>query len=525
MARRRNTETPPVQRTRCAIYTRKSTEEGLDQDFNSLDAQREAAEAYVASQKHEGWVALPDRYDDGGFSGGTMDRPAIQRLLADVERGRIDCIVVYKVDRLSRSLLDFAKIVEIFERHGVSFVSVTQQFNTTTSMGRLTLNILLSFAQFEREIIGERIRDKVAAAKRKGKHTGGMPILGYDTDRPNRRLLVNEEEAKLVREIFKRFCQMGSATELAAELNQQGHRTKAWTTAKGTTQGGRPWNKAHLYRLLNNRKYIGEVEHKGTFYPGEHEAIVPRALWDDAHKILAENYAVRSNRTRAKTPALLKGIIRCGHCGGAMGPTFTKKKGRTYRYYLCVHASKNGYQSCPVRTVAAGTIETAVVEQLRAVFRSPELIAQTFHGARSRETEERERLRHEETELRDRLRALKEVAARLIDANGGGGAIGDELHQAGAEIDDVKRRLEVVTAELRGLEANEITERDVIEAMEKLDPVWDELFPAEQTRIVQLLVERVEVRQEGLAVELRSDGLRSLVAEIGAGRKSEGVPA
>jgi site-specific DNA recombinase len=404
----------------------------------------------------------------------------------------------------------------------ISFVSVTQQFNTTTSMGRLTLNILLSFAQFEREIIGERIRDKVAAAKRKGKYTGGMPILGYDVDRPSKRLLVNDDEAKLVRHIFKRFIQLGSSTELAGELNAQGHRTKAWTTAKGTVQGGRPWNKAHLYRLLNNRKYVGEIEHKGTFYPGEHEAIVPRELWADAHKILAENYAVRSNRTRAKTPALLKGIVRCGHCGGAMGPTFTRKKGKTYRYYLCVHASKNGYSKCPVGTVAAGEIEEAVVGQLRAVFRSPELIAQTFRGAKSRESEELERLRREKTELEDRLRVLKELAARLLQADGnGGGAIAEDLRRSGDEIDDVKRRIEVVAAEVRGLEAHVLTEREVIEALERLDPVWEELFPGEQTRIVHLLVERVEVGPEGLAVRLRSDGIRSLVAEIGAGRERE----
>ncbi len=252
------------------------------------------------------------------------------------------------------------------------------------------MNILMSFAEFEREVTAERIRDKVAAAKRRGKHTGGMPILGYDVDRT--RLVVNEEEARLVLHIFKRFCQLGSVTELAGELNRQGHRTKAWTTKKGTVHGGRPWNKPHLYRLLGNRKYIGEIEHRGAFYPGEHEAIVPKALWDDVHKILAENSKVRANRTRAKTPALLKGIIRCGNCGGAMTPTFNRKRGKTYRYYLCVHAAKNGHAQCPVRTVAAGEIEEAVVGQLRAVFRTPELVAHTFREAKTRQSEELERL-------------------------------------------------------------------------------------------------------------------------------------
>ena len=242
---------------------------------------------------------------------------------------------------------------------------------------------------------------------------------------------------------------------------------------------------------------------------------MPRALWDDAHKILAKNYAVRSNRTRAKTPALLKGIIRCGHCGGAMGPTFSRKNGKTYRYYLCVHASKNGYTTCPVRTVAAGEIEAAVVGQLRAVFRSPEVIARTFREAKSRESEELDRLRREKTELEDRLRGLKETMARLIQADGnGGGTIAEELRRTGDETDDVKHRLEVVAADLHDLEAHAVTERDVIDALERLDPMWAELFPGEQARIVQLLVERVEVHPDGLEVRLRGDGLHSLVTEI-----------
>ncbi len=262
MRRPRDPEGAPVPRVRCAIYTRKSTDEGLDSDFNSLDAQREAAEAYILSQRQEGWEALPDRYDDGGFSGGNLERPGLLRLLDGIEAGRIDCVVVYKVDRLSRSLLDFARLIEIFDRRTVSFVSITQRFNTTTSMGRLVLNILLSFAQFEREIIGERIRDKVAATKRKGMYTGGPPVLGYDVDRERKRLVVNPEAAELVRHIFSEFAQSGSTTKLAQELNAEGHTTKSWTTKKGVTRAGKPWNKGYLYRLLNNPLYLGEVSHK-----------------------------------------------------------------------------------------------------------------------------------------------------------------------------------------------------------------------------------------------------------------------
>jgi site-specific DNA recombinase len=297
----------PVRKIRCAVYTRVSTDERLDMEFNSLDAQREAALAYIASQKHEGWILVGDRYDDGGFSGGTMERPALRRLLRDVHSGVFDVIVVYKVDRLSRSLTDFARIVEVFEKNKASFVSITQQFNTTTSMGRLTLNILLSFAQFEREVIGERIRDKFAASRRKGMWMGGVPPLGYDVR--DRKLVLNETEAELVRLIFVRFLRVGSATKLARELRQAGHTTKCWTTQDSKHRPGKPIDKGSIYKILNNRVYLGEAVHKGTPHSGEHAAIIDRATWDKVHAILAENAVVRANGTRAQTPALLRGLI------------------------------------------------------------------------------------------------------------------------------------------------------------------------------------------------------------------------
>ena len=360
---------------RCAIYTRKSTEEGLDQDFNSLDAQREACEAYIASQRQAGWIALPDRYDDGGYTGANMNRPGLQKLLQHVQAGQVDSILVYKIDRLSRSLLDFARMIDLLEKHGASFVSVTQQFNSATSVGRLTLNLLLSFAAFERELIGERIRDKMAAAKRKGKYTGGTPPLGYDVDREAKRLVVNLNEAKLVRHIFKRFLSLGSVTKLARELNENGYTTKSWVTAKGKMREGRLWNKSHLYRLLNNPILIGRVSHKGDTFSGEHEAIIEKALWEKVQKRLADNTQSCPDETRSKTPSLLKGLIRCGHCGMSMGATFARKNGKTYRYYLCLHARKTGYDSCPVRSVAAGEVESAVLTRLREMIGSPETIA------------------------------------------------------------------------------------------------------------------------------------------------------
>jgi site-specific DNA recombinase len=270
----------------CAIYTRKSTDEGLDQGFNSLDAQREAAEAFILSQRSEGLVALPVHYDDGGYSGGSPDRPALQRLIADVRAGAVDCVVVYKVDRLSRSLIDFARIIAAFEEHNVSFVSVTQQFNTTNSLGRLTLNILLSFAQFEREIIAERTRDKLSAARRKGKWTGGRLMLGYDIDSRGARLILNADEANRVRTIFDLYLDYKALMPLVRELNRRGWHTKQWVTKRGESYGGKAFTKGRLYRLLTNPIYTGRIEFKGEFYEGEHQAIVEAATWESVQGTL-----------------------------------------------------------------------------------------------------------------------------------------------------------------------------------------------------------------------------------------------
>jgi len=302
------------QTIRCAIYTRKSTEEGLEQEFNSLDARRESAEAYIASQKSEGWVALPDRYDDGGYTGGNMERPALQRLLADIEAGRVDCVVVYKVDRLSRSLLDFARMMETFEKHRVSFFSVTQQFNTTTSMGRLMLNVLLSFAQFEREIISERTRDKIVAARRKGKWSGGMPMLGYDVDRTCTRLLVNEPEAARVREIFELYLDRQSLITASAELNARGWTTMRWITRKGREMGGKPFEKNNLWKLLTNPIYLGKVTHKDEIHQGEHPAIVDAEIFERVQHLLKRNGRTGGAHVKNRHGALLKGLVRCVTC-------------------------------------------------------------------------------------------------------------------------------------------------------------------------------------------------------------------
>ena len=289
-----------VKKARCAIYTRKSSEEGLEQAFNSLDAQREACAAFILSQKHEGWTVLPALYDDGGFSGGTMERPALKRLIADIEEGQIDVIVVYKVDRLTRALSDFAKLVEVFDRHGVSFVSITQQFNTTTSMGRLTLNVLLSFAQFEREVISERVRDKVAASKKKGLWMGGIPPLGYDVE--NRKLVVNEAEARIVVDIFRRYLALKSVHALRDELADAGITSKRRLRPDSTEYGGQKFSRGALYLILQNRLYLGEITHKEQSYPGEHPAIVDKPLWEEVQAVLAANRVERTTGARGRHP-------------------------------------------------------------------------------------------------------------------------------------------------------------------------------------------------------------------------------
>ena len=348
---------------RCAIYTRKSHEEGLEQDFNSLDAQREACEAYVASQKHEGWTCLPGIYDDGGVSGATLERPALKRLLEDMETGGIDAVVVYKVDRLTRTLGDFARIVEVFDRKEVSFVSITQQFNTTTSMGRLTLNMLLSFAQFEREVTSERIRDKIAASKKRGLWMGGLPPLGYDVQ--DRKLVVNEQEAETVRDIFRHYLETGSVSALQDRLERDGVVGKVRIDRYGRETGGKPLACGALYHLLQNRIYRGEIVHKEQSYPGEHDAIVDETLWKQVQRKLATNRTERTSGANAAEPSLLAGLVYDG-AGQRMTPSHANKQGTRYRYYVSKSLVTGRRRSASRgRRVPARELEGLIEDRLR----------------------------------------------------------------------------------------------------------------------------------------------------------------
>lgn len=444
--------TPPVTvRKRCAIYTRKSTDEGLEQEYNSLEAQRDAGTAYVASQRHEGWILSVDGYDDGGYSGGNMERPALKRLMHDIECGLVDIVVVYKIDRLTRSLADFAKLVEVFDRHNVSFVSVTQQFNTTTSMGRLTLNILLSFAQFEREVTSERIRDKFAASKAKGMWMGGVPPLGYDV--VNRKLVVNETEASLVRHIFSRYAEHGSPATIVRELEIEGRTTKAWQTQEGRVREGRTIDQRYLFYMLRNRLYLGEMPHKGDVFPGEHTPIIERALWDEVHALIARRRQA-PREGRRKYPALLAGLLFAADGQRLMHQAKRTKHGRLYRYYVPYLFKRRAAgttldaSTMSVGTLPAAEIEAAVLEQVHQALQKPEIAIGTWLAA--------------------------------------------QRHAEGAALE----------------------EPAVVLNMQRIGSVWPQLFPAEQQRIVQLLIERVQVASNGLDIHWRERAWRNFDREI-----------
>ena len=417
-----------TQKKRCAIYTRKSVDDGLDQEFNSLDAQREAGEAYIASQKANGWVCLPERYDDGGFSGGNTSRPALKQLMAECRAGNIDVILVYKIDRLSRSICDFAELTKFFDQYNVSFCSVTQDINTSTSSGRMMLNILMTFAQYEREIIGERIRDKFAASKRKGMWMGGAVPLGYRVQ--DRKLVVVDEEAETVRHIYRRYLDLQSPKRIAIELNAKGLKTKT----------GRPWNKGNLHHILRNCVYIGKVSHKGETFDGEQPAIVDLDTWETVQRFMNATPTNTDLTRKSDYVSALKGLLYCGHCGGMMTMVATtRKNGKRYSYYKCSRDSRRAVSSCPVKQVAATTLEDVVFEQISAVFRTPAM------------------------------------AARLAGLNG---------TDAGGMADALGK------------------------------PFWAAATSVEKRRLVELLVERIQLHEDRMDMELKAEGIMALKEQI-----------
>lgn len=512
--------TASVSLVRCAIYTRKSTEEGLEQEFNTLDAQREAAQAYILSQQQEGWVCLPDRYDDGGFTGGNVERPALQRLLQDIEAGKVDCVVVYKVDRLSRSLLDFSGMMKLFEEHQVSFVSVTQQFNTTNSMGRLILNVLLSFAQFEREIISERTRDKIAATRRKGKWSGGRPPLGFDLDRERRKLVINEHEAMQVRTIFDLYLQHEALLPVVKELEKRGWTNKRWVNRQGTESGGEKFIKTSLHRMLTNVIYLGKNRYKTEVHEGEHEAIIDTEVWNKTQAILQRNSRNGGAWIRNKFGFVLKGLLRCEACGCAMTPSVTSKRGsRRYRYYVCTNAQKRGWDKCPTKSLPANEIEQHVLEQIRRIGQDTTLLHQTLGEARKQNEQRLQELESEKEQLKKELqqghRQLQQLSGQL-------GTVGEQetiirqMADCQDRVQQLEQRLLKTKEHAHKLQGNPLDETEVEEAFRLFDPMWDRMTSQEQLRLFHLLIQQVKYHGETgrLSITFTASGIAALTQEI-----------
>ena len=482
----RATETPQSKRIRCAIYTRKSTEDGLEQEFNSLDAQRDAGEAYIASQLHEGWECLPTMYDDGGYTGGNLDRPAMQRLMSDIDDGKIDCVVVYKVDRLSRSLMDFSRIMEKFDARGVAFVSVTQQFNTASSMGRLILNVLLSFAQFEREMISERTRDKIAAARRRGKWSGGMPLLGYNVI--DSKLVVIPEEAERVRQIFKLYLQHNSLLQTVKEVNDRGWRTKSWTTKKGTARGGKLFEKTNLHTLLTNPTYIGQVRYRDEVHPGEHQSIVDESLFISVQKRLRTNGRGNHEKSRNKHGALLRSLLRCKHCDRAMVHSTTTKRNRRYRYYVCGGAQKSGHASCPSPSIPADQIEAFVVGEIKAIASDHELIAEIYEQIQSKSKATRDDLLRERDGLIEFLRSYHGQLQHLAITNGPTELVADIQ----TRISTSERRHTELQEQIATLEAKAPRRSDIADSLARFDELWQSMKSKDRCGLIELLIARID---------------------------------
>lgn len=493
---------------RCAIYTRKSTEEGLDQDFNSLDAQREAAEAFIRSQRGEGLVALPERYDDGGFSGGHLDRPALEQLLTDIRSGAIDCVVVYKVDRLSRSLIDFARIIEIFEKHNVSFVSVTQQFNTTNSLGRLTLNILLSFAQFEREIIAERTRDKMSAARRKGKWIGGRPTLGYDIDPRSSRLIVNGDEAIQVRTIFKLYLDYNSLLPVVREIDRRGWRTKQWVTKAGETNGGKRFTKGRLFRLLTNPIYLGKIDFEKQIYKGEHDAIVEAEIWEHVQQILRRNGRDGGAEVRDSFGTVLRRLLRCASCDAGMARIYTTDESCRHRSYVCEHPQQEGH----AKRVSESAIKAAMTNQIRRIGCDMRIVAHTFAKAEEQRRISVATLTLERAVAQRALASTRTELRKLLVVDCRDQPTTDRLAELQERIGQTECRLTEIVLELEYLESQVVDEGDLRTTLARFNPVWEALNSWERVRIIRSLIERVTYngKSNKLTARFISAGIREM---------------
>jgi site-specific DNA recombinase len=480
---------------RCAVYTRKSTSAGLEQDFNSLDAQRDSCVGYI--QRQQGWTLVNEHYDDGGFTGANIERPAFQRLLADIEAGKIDVVVVYKVDRLSRSLLDFAKVMERFSNSGASFVSVTQNFSTADAMGRLTLNMLMSFAEFEREMIAERTRDKIAGARRKGKWTGGPVPLGYSV--VEKRLVVDELEAVLVREIFALYLEQRSALAVARLLKERQRATKRHRAANGNLRESRTWTKGDVLRVLKNPIYAGYMASGGELHKAEHAPLIEMDTFTRAQALLEA--ATRTTSANGRNPEyILRGVLRCACCGSGFTPASTRKGRTEHRYYRCVKRDKEGKEACASSPLPAGAIEAYVFERLKEATADGSLAADVTAGVKDRAASRRRDLLTERQKLPSEIATLSAEGKRLVetiaDVNGAARRLLDErLQEVSDQLGRCEARLAAAEREIANLDAMEIEATWVARCLTEFDSVWDVLTPENRGRLLRAIVQRVEVNE------------------------------
>ncbi|GDY13431.1 hypothetical protein LBMAG53_23090 [Planctomycetota bacterium] len=494
--------TPPPTKT-VAIYCRKSTEDGLDSEFNSLDAQRQCCEQFAASQRHDGWAVSPERYDDGGWSGSTTDRPALKRLMAEVEAGKVQVIAVYKLDRLSRSLADFVGLLQLLEKHQVAFVSVTQHFNSATPMGRLTLNILICFAQFERENMIERVRDKVAATKRMGKWCGGRPSLGYDVAPGGRKLLVNEAEADRVRQLFALYLEHRSVARVLRVFHDRGWTAKGWANRKGRQSGGQPFTKSALAHTLGNILYTGRILYKGEIYAAEHPAIIDIATWEQVQNLMVSQRASGGAESRTRHFPLLKGLLRCKSCGCGMTYTYTKRGARLYGYYACHTARIQGAATCPMPSLPAAEVERLVVEEITAICRDPFLSDRVINEASVQHAAMVE-------DLRARSREAEALATKAMAACARAPTDAQQLalrRQADSQAATLRRRL----AEAEQMTLDRSTASTLLRSFE---PIWAELAPKERQELLRKLLSHITIDGEhgSAAFNFTSDGIAALAS-------------
>jgi DNA invertase Pin-like site-specific DNA recombinase len=497
---RKAVQTSAAPTRRCAIYTRKSTSVGLEQNFNSLHAQREACVAYISRQA--GWTLVPEQYDDGGFTGANTDRPAFQRLMADVEAKRVDVIVVYKVDRLSRSLLDFVKVMERLNAADASFVSVTQNFSTADAMGRLTLNVLMSFAEFEREMIAERTRDKIAASRRKGKWTGGPVPFGYVLK--DKRLAIKDTEAAIVREAFRLHVQHGQMVLVARELTARGLLPRRSSTSKPNKSHF--WTKDSIARVLRNPLYAGIITCGNEQFQGEHEALIDDQTWQTSQRVLSDRSQSRTNHG-VNLDYVLRGLVRCGRCGSAMCPGSTRKGGKVHRYYRCSTRDKHGREHCAAAPLAAGVIEGYVVERVSEIVAHGDSVLETYGELKRTLEQRRELLKLQQHGLAERVGEVSARAGKLADewVNANGEVkdiLGQRLASASAELKDCESALADVKAQLTALETRKFDIEWVTRALSNFHEVWSMMSTANQGRLMRALIDNIVIHDETGKVDI-----------------------